>query len=34
MKKKVDLIDVNANAAIAFSLSLIAALLVYIAFFR
>ncbi len=34
MNKKIDLLDVNARAIIAFSLTLIVALLVYIAFFK
>jgi len=34
MKKKLDLIDVNANVAIAFSLTMILAILAYIAFFK
>ena len=32
--KKIDILDVNANVAIAFALTMILALLAYIAFFK
>lgn len=34
MKEKIDILDVNARAAIAFALMMIALLLLYIAFFK
>jgi hypothetical protein len=34
MKKKIDILDVNARAAIAFALMMIVLLILYIAFFK
>ena len=34
MNKKIDILDVNARAIIAFALTMITGLLIYIAFFK